>query len=145
MRKVFLRGGVVLSLLTALALFAGCSGKGDDKVHKDDDHKDHKDDDHKHGKKDEGDEGHVSTDGWWCNGHGLPEEECSMCSAKVEKEAKAKGDWCEMHNRAKSQCFICDPKLKEKYAARYRARYGKEPPLTDEEKEAKKKQEKKDK
>ena len=27
-----------------------------------------------------------------------------------------------------SQCFLCDPKLKEKYAARYRLKYGKEPP-----------------
>ena len=52
-----------------------------------------------------------------------------MCSAKVAKECKAKGDWCEKHHRAKSQCFICDPSLKEKYAAKYRARYGKEPPL----------------
>jgi hypothetical protein len=67
-------------------------------------------------------------DGWWCDEHGIPEEECSMCSAKVAKECKAKGDWCQEHDRAKSQCFICDPSLREKYAARYRAKYGKEPP-----------------
>lgn len=66
--------------------------------------------------------------GWWCDEHGIPEEECSMCSAKVEKECRAKGDWCEKHERAKSQCFKCDPSLKEKFAARYRAKYGKEPP-----------------
>jgi hypothetical protein len=65
---------------------------------------------------------------WWCAEHGVPEDECSMCSDKIAKECKAKGDWCEKHERAKSQCFICDPSLKEKYAARYRVRYGKEPP-----------------
>jgi hypothetical protein len=67
-------------------------------------------------------------EGWWCDEHGIPESECSLCSAKVAKEFKAKGDWCEKHDRAKSQCFICDPKLKEKYASQYRAKYGKEPP-----------------
>jgi hypothetical protein len=66
--------------------------------------------------------------GWWCDEHGVPEAECSMCSAKVAAEFKKKGDWCEKHDRAKSQCFICDPKLKDKYAAVYRAKYGKEPP-----------------
>lgn len=67
-------------------------------------------------------------DGWWCDEHGIPEEECSMCSPKVAKECKAKGDWCKEHDRAKSQCFICDPSLREKYAEKYRAKYGKEPP-----------------
>lgn len=66
--------------------------------------------------------------GWWCDEHGIPEDECSMCKPKVAKEAKAKGDWCEKHDRAKSQCFVCDPKLKEQFAARYRAKYGKAPP-----------------
>jgi hypothetical protein len=75
--------------------------------------------------------------GWWCAEHGIPEDECSMCSAKVAKECKARGDWCEKHDRAKSQCFICDPSLKEKFAARYRAKYGKEPPPIEEEKDEK--------
>jgi hypothetical protein len=76
--------------------------------------------------------------GWWCDEHGVPEAECSMCSAKVAAECKKKGDWCDKHDRAKSQCFICDPKLKEKYAALYRAKYGKEPPpIEDEEKDKK--------
>jgi hypothetical protein len=66
--------------------------------------------------------------GWWCDEHGVPEAECSMCSGKVAAEFKKKGDWCEKHDRAKSQCFICDPSLKERYAAVYRAKYGKEPP-----------------
>jgi hypothetical protein len=76
--------------------------------------------------------------GWWCDEHGLPEAECSMCSAKVAAEFKKKGDWCEKHDRAKSQCFLCDPKLKEKFAARYRAKYGKEPPPTEDEEKAQK-------
>ena len=71
--------------------------------------------------------------GWWCDEHGIPEAECSMCSKKVADECKKKGDWCDAHGRAKSQCFLCDPKLKEKYAARYRAKYGKEPPPLEEE------------
>lgn len=70
---------------------------------------------------------------WWCTEHGVPEEECSMCSAKVAKTCKANGDWCDKHDRAKSQCFICDPSLKEKFAAKYRAKYGKEPPPIEEE------------
>src|SRR5260221_526163 len=97
MRTMMLRGGVVLSLLAALGLFAGCSGtkeqkKADDKTEKDG----------KQPKKDDDDD--TSDDGFWCNKHGIPEDDCSICSAKVEKECKAKGDWCEQHNRAKSQC-----------------------------------------
>jgi hypothetical protein len=66
---------------------------------------------------------------WWCRPHGVPEDECSMCSAKAAKEFKAKGDWCEKHERAKSQCFICDPSLMEKAKAQYKAKTGEEMPL----------------
>ncbi|CAN5134486.1 hypothetical protein BH11PLA2_BH11PLA2_39740 [soil metagenome] len=72
-------------------------------------------------------------DEWWCAEHGIPEAECSLCSPKFAKECKAKGDWCEKHERAQSQCFICDPKLKETYAAKYRTKYGKEPPPIEDE------------
>ena len=66
---------------------------------------------------------------WWCDEHGIPEAECSMCSKKVADACKAKGDWCEKHDRAKSQCFKCDPSLKAKYDAIYRDHFkGKEPP-----------------
>ena len=58
-------------------------------------------------------------------------------------KAAAKGDWCAKHDRAKSQCFICDPLRKEKYAAKYRAKYGKEPPPSREEEGQQKKAEKK--
>jgi hypothetical protein len=66
--------------------------------------------------------------GWWCDEHGIPEDMCSMCSAKVAKECKAKGDWCDKHDRARSQCFLCEPELRERFAAMHRAKYGKEPP-----------------
>jgi hypothetical protein len=71
--------------------------------------------------------------GWWCDEHGVPEAKCSRCSSKAAAEFQKKGDWCQEHDRARSQCFICDPKAKERYAALYRAREGKEPPpLTEE-------------
>jgi hypothetical protein len=75
--------------------------------------------------------------GWWCDEHGVPEEVCGQCNAKVAAEFKKKGDWCKEHDRPDSQCFICHPKLKEKFAAQYRAKYGKEPPPMEEEKESK--------
>lgn len=70
--------------------------------------------------------------GWWCAEHGIPEEECSMCSASAAKDFKAKGDWCDEHSRAKSQCFQCDPSLAGKYAKLYEAKYGKKPPAVTE-------------
>lgn len=73
--------------------------------------------------------------GWWCDEHGIPEEVCSMCSAKVAADFQKKGDWCADHDRAKSQCFKCDPALKEKFAAQYRAKYGEEPPAIEDEEE----------
>jgi hypothetical protein len=69
--------------------------------------------------------------GWWCREHGIPEHECLMC-LHSEEELKKKGDWCEKHEYAKSQCFGGNPKLRERYAALYRDKYGKEPPEADE-------------
>ncbi len=66
--------------------------------------------------------------GWWCTEHGIPEEECSMCSTKAADDLKAKGDWCEEHNRAESQCFQCDPTRAEKFAKLYEAKFGHAPP-----------------
>jgi hypothetical protein len=73
------------------------------------------------------DAGH-NLDGWWCSEHGLPEEECSMCSTEAADKLKAKGDWCQQHDRADSQCFVCHPELESKFAARYEAKFGKKPP-----------------
>ncbi|HKA06883.1 MAG TPA: hypothetical protein VKD71_06465 [Gemmataceae bacterium] len=64
---------------------------------------------------------------YWCPEHGIPEEDCLMCKFD-EPELKKKGDWCDEHKYPKSQCFACDPKLRERYAAQYRAKFGKEPP-----------------
>jgi len=71
--------------------------------------------------------------GWWCDEHGVPEDVCGQCNAKLAAEFKKKGDWCKEHDRPDSQCFICHPELKEKFAAKYRAKYGKEPPPTEDE------------
>jgi hypothetical protein len=87
------------------------------------------------GKKDDT-KGH-DHGGWWCAEHGVPEAECLMC-LKTEAELKKKGDWCAQHERARSQCFLCDPKLKEKYAAIYRDKEGKEPPPTEDEEKTRK-------
>lgn len=70
---------------------------------------------------------------WWCSEHGMPEEICAQCSSKLAAEFKKKGDWCEEHDRPDSQCFICHPELKERFAAQYRAKSGKEPPPIEEE------------
>jgi len=67
-------------------------------------------------------------DGWWCDEHGVPEEECGQCNSKLAAEFQKKGDWCKEHDRPDSQCFICHPELEAKFAARYEARFGKAPP-----------------
>lgn len=110
MRKRFTN----LALALGLALAAGCSDKAAQPV----------------GPSNKGKEVAQAAGGhdWWCDEHGVKEEECSMCSPKVAKAFQDKGDWCKEHERAKSQCFICDPSLKEKYAAAYKAKFGKEPP-----------------
>jgi cobalt-zinc-cadmium efflux system membrane fusion protein len=67
-------------------------------------------------------------EGWWCNEHGVPEEVCAQCDAKLVADFKAKGDWCDKHNRPESQCFICHPEKEAEFAALYEAKYGKKPP-----------------
>jgi len=75
----------------------------------------------------------LSHSGWWCAEHGVPEEQCSVCSAKAAKDFKAKGDWCEEHHRAESQCFQCDPSRAERFAALYEAKFGTKPPKREDE------------
>jgi|SRR6516165_9276600 hypothetical protein len=78
-------------------------------------------------------------EGWWCDEHGVPEEVCGQCNVKLAAEFQRKGDWCNDHDRPKSQCFKCDPKLRDRFAAQYRAKYGKEPPpIEDDDKPAQK-------
>lgn len=76
---------------------------------------------------------HHDHSGWWCDEHGVPESICAQCNARLAAEFKKKGDWCAEHDCPRSQCFRCDPGLKEEFAAQYRAKYGKEPPLTEDE------------
>jgi hypothetical protein len=66
--------------------------------------------------------------GWWCVEHGVPEEECAQCDPTLVAKFKEAGDWCEEHNRPESQCFLCSPARFDKFAARYEAKYGKQPP-----------------
>ncbi len=122
MTKLLTRCGLMLGLFAGLVLFAGGCGKpegtgsapvAENKEQPKDKPKDADKDDHS---------------GWWCRPHGIPEHECSMCDDDYAQKCKDKKDWCEKHDRADSQCFICHPEHKEKFAAKYRAKYGTEPP-----------------
>lgn len=65
---------------------------------------------------------------WWCEEHGVPEADCSICQKEVFKKLKS-DEICPNHpDRAKAQCFICNPSLREKFAAVYRAKNDKDPP-----------------
>ena len=66
--------------------------------------------------------------GWWCNEHGVPEDECALCKTSLIADFKAKGDWCDEHNRPESHCFTCNPENFDKFAARYEAKFGEQPP-----------------
>ena len=66
--------------------------------------------------------------GWWCTEHGVPEEECALCDTSLVAQFKEKGDWCDQHHRPESQCFQCDPTRFERFAARYEAKFGQQPP-----------------
>jgi hypothetical protein len=67
----------------------------------------------------------------WCIEHGVPEDICGQCNAKVAAECQRKGDWCKEHNRPESQCFLCNPKLEAKFLAEYEMKYGKKPPKSE--------------
>ena len=71
-------------------------------------------------------------DGWWCDEHGVPEDVCAQCNAKLVANFKAKGDWCKEHERPDSQCFVCHPEKEDEFAAQYEAKYGKRPPKAQE-------------
>ena len=67
----------------------------------------------------------------WCIEHGVPEDICAQCNAKVAAEYQQKGDWCKEHSRPESQCCLCNPKLEVKFSAEYEAKYGKKPPKSE--------------
>jgi copper chaperone CopZ len=119
MTKLLTRGGLLVGLFALTVMFVGGCNKTEPVA------------ENKGKEKDKGKPQADEKDdhsGWWCKEHGIPEEECSMCSDEYAKKCKDKGDWCEKHDRAASQCFICNPEYKEKFAAKYRAKYGTEPP-----------------
>jgi hypothetical protein len=73
--------------------------------------------------------------GWWCDEHGVPEEVCTRCNAKLVARFKAEGDWCKKHDRPDSQCFLCHPEKEAEWAAKYELKFGKKPPKPEPEKE----------
>ena len=119
---------LVPTLSLGLFVLSGCNADSETTTSQDS----HDDHDDEHGHDHEGDHDHASTDddhsGWWCNEHGVPEEECALCETSLVADFKAKGDWCDEHNRPDSQCFIHHPENFEIFAARYEAKYGKQPP-----------------
>ncbi len=142
MTKFLMRGGPALALFAGLALLAGgcgqaantggetkAPGKGAEVAKADGNTPVGT---QPAGKKAEGEKGAEEDkhDGWWCDEHALPEEVCDLCRKKYRAAEKAKGNWCE-HGRVKSSCFKCNPGLKEKYAADYKAKYGKAPPAEE--------------
>ncbi|MBA2116127.1 RND transporter [Bremerella alba] len=134
MKWMFGFSSLAVGLIAIATLaFTGCgtseSAMGDTDEHSEvahDDHGDERGDEHEHGDE----HGHVHGE-WWCGEHGVPEEICAQCDTKLISEFKEKGDWCEDHNRPASQCFICSPELFDKFAARYKAKNGEDPPTPD--------------
>ena len=130
MDSQFRRAGRALALFAGMALVVAGCGKPADPSSKDTgpDRTVAKGDGPGTDKEPEGDHS-----GWWCDEHGLPEEVCDLCSKRFRTAEKAKGNWCE-HNRVKSSCFKCNPGLREKYAAEYKTKFGKNPPPIEGEK-----------
>jgi hypothetical protein len=69
-----------------------------------------------------------SHDGWWCEEHGVPEDVCGLCDAKLAAKFQKEGDWCKAHDRPDSQCFLCHPEYEKRFAAQYEAKFGVQPP-----------------
>ena len=67
----------------------------------------------------------------WCVEHGVPEDICGQCNAKVAADCQQKRDWCREHERPESQCFLCNPELADKFAAEFEAKYGRQPPTPE--------------
>jgi hypothetical protein len=48
----------------------------------------------------------------WCDEHGVPESQCTLCDPSLAAAFKATGDWCDEHGLPESQCRKCNPDLK---------------------------------
>jgi uncharacterized protein involved in copper resistance len=97
-------------------------------------HAGHDHDGHDHGGDNHADHDHAAHDhgAWWCAEHGVPEDVCGQCNSKLAAEFQKEGDWCEQHEAPDSQCFACHPDLEAKFAALYEAKYGQQPPKSEE-------------
>ena len=115
MTRFLTRGSLLLGLFAAATLFTVGCGKTEPVA--------------ENKQKEKGKEDDSET--WWCKEHGVPEHDCAQCKKSLVDDFKKKGDWCEEHARPESHCFLCNAKREEKFAAEYRARYGKEPPPVD--------------
>lgn len=108
---------ITVTFAAMAAFIVGCAGEEETtEVAQNDVHEEHAEHDHD------------DHSGWWCVEHGVPEEECALCQTKLVAEFKEKGDWCDEHDRPDSQCFTCHPENFEKFAARYEAKFGEQPP-----------------
>ena len=121
MTKFLVRGSLILGLFAAATLLTVGCGKTDGTGGSVAENKD----------KDKGKGKVDDSETWWCREHGIPEHDCALCKKELVDGFKKKGDWCEEHARPESQCFLCNAKRAERFAAEYRARYGKEPPPID--------------
>ena len=116
MKANVFKQSAMLSSVVAVAVFgSGCGQQASEPTGGSTPATEASHDDHGHG-------------GWWCAEHGVPEDDCSLCSSTAAVAFKAKGDWCEEHNCAESQCFQCDPSRAEKFAKLYEAKFGTKPP-----------------
>lgn len=70
----------------------------------------------------------IDDGGWWCEEHGVPEEECALCDPSLVAKFKEAGDWCDEHKRPESHCYLCSPARLDKFSARYEAKFGAKPP-----------------
>jgi len=113
----------IASVVAAGLFLTGCGEPPKPATPATDAHDHDHDHDHAHG------HGHDHSH-WWCSEHGVPEEQCALCSPKIAAEFKAKKDWCKEHDRPDSQCFICHPEYKLVFIDLYKAKYGKEPPAS---------------
>lgn len=114
----FARSMMTIMLLTAAITISGCTSHPDGG----------KDATQNKNATGAAEKGHDDHSAWWCPEHGIPEEICGQCNAKYAAECKKKGDWCDKHDRPDSQCFACHPELEQRFAARYKAKYGADPP-----------------
>lgn len=119
----YLSTGLLALASFAVVGFVGCGTPEPTTATAEDSHEGHD-----HGEGEHTDQASHDHSGWWCPEHGVPEDECTRCDSSLIADFKSKEDWCEDHDRPDSQCFLCTPELEGKFAARYEAKFGEQPP-----------------